>query len=112
MSDHRSQEAQAYRKLYGTARWQRRRSSQLKAHPLCKLCLGKGHVIVATVCDHVIPHRGDERLFWDAGNLQSLCGPCHSSEKQQIELHGYSNEIGLDGWPVHPLHPANRGSRA
>jgi 5-methylcytosine-specific restriction enzyme A len=24
------------------------------------------------VCDHKIPHRGDERLFWDEDNLQTL----------------------------------------
>ncbi|UGY23196.1 HNH endonuclease [Bradyrhizobium septentrionale] len=42
------------------------------------------------VCDHVIPHRGDERLFWDDGNLQTLCKACHDSAKQaeeQASLH-------------------------
>ncbi|MDE2468229.1 MAG: HNH endonuclease, partial [Bradyrhizobium sp.] len=29
------------------------------------------------VCDHVKPHRGDARLFWDPSNLQTLCKPCH-----------------------------------
>ncbi|OKO67049.1 HNH endonuclease [Bradyrhizobium sp. NAS96.2] len=37
------------------------------------------------VCDHVIPHRGDERLFWDEANLQTLCKTCHDRDKQREE---------------------------
>ncbi|UFX41809.1 HNH endonuclease [Bradyrhizobium sp. 41S5] len=37
------------------------------------------------VCDHVIPHRGDERLFWDETNLQTLCKACHDRDKQREE---------------------------
>ena len=32
----------------------------------------------ATDVDHIIPHRGDKKLFWDSGNWQSLCHECHS----------------------------------
>ncbi|MEP2204764.1 MAG: HNH endonuclease signature motif containing protein [Tateyamaria sp.] len=39
----------------------------------------------ATVVDHIIPHRGDEALFNDRNNLQSLCTPCHSRYKQRSE---------------------------
>lgn len=29
--------------------------------------------------DHVVPHRGDKNLFWNArGNWQALCVSCHS----------------------------------
>ena len=31
----------------------------------------------ATVVDHIIPHRGDKRLFWDEKNWQPLCKDCH-----------------------------------
>ncbi|MFG1256325.1 HNH endonuclease signature motif containing protein [Xanthobacter flavus] len=37
------------------------------------------------VCDHVRPHRGDPALFWDEGNLQTLCKPCHDGAKQSAE---------------------------
>nr|WP_281411231.1 HNH endonuclease [Rhizobium sp. BK316] len=38
------------------------------------------------VCDHVEPHRGDETLFWDPENLQTLCAdPCHNRHKQMLE---------------------------
>lgn len=32
---------------------------------------------MASVVDHVIPHRGDKALFWDSDNWQPLCKPCH-----------------------------------
>ena len=57
--------------------------------------------------DHVVPHRGDRQLFWDANNLQSLCKPCHAGTKQAIEARGYDHQVGNDGWPVDPKHPAN-----
>jgi hypothetical protein len=25
-----------------------------------------------------------------------------------MEINGYAPDIGLDGWPIDPLHPANR----
>ena len=30
-----------------------------------------------TVVDHIVPHRGDARLFWDEDNWQPLCKSCH-----------------------------------
>jgi hypothetical protein len=37
------------------------------------------------VCGHKIPHRGDERLFWDETNLQSLLKSCHDRAKWKAE---------------------------
>ncbi len=34
-------------------------------------------ITLATVVDHIKPHKGDERLFFDINNLQPLCKPCH-----------------------------------
>ena len=34
----------------------------------------------ATVVDHIKPHHGDQRLFWDVGNWQSLCKAHHDSK--------------------------------
>lgn len=45
--------------------------------------------MAATVADHVVPHRGDVAAFW-AGELQSLCTPCHSQAKQAEERSGGS----------------------
>lgn len=85
---------------YGLARWQRMRATQLAAEPLCRFCLDGEHVTEAMIADHVEPHRGSEALFWDPGNLQSLCASCHSRHKQ-AEEHGRTVvRFGADGWPV------------
>lgn len=90
---------------YDSARWQHLRARQLMDHPLCTICAARGIVVPATVVDHVIPHKGDWTAFV-GGRLQSLCRPCHDGAKRVIELRGYSTEIGLDGWPTDPKHPA------
>lgn len=52
-----------------------------------------GKVTAATEVDHIVPHRGDERLFRDEKNLQSLCRPCHS-RKTAVEDGGFGNYRG------------------
>jgi 5-methylcytosine-specific restriction enzyme A len=94
--------------LYATARWQRLRAYQMREHPLCAYCLETGKVVPAEVVDHVEPHHGDRTKFF-TGALQSLCKRCHDSAKRFVELHGFRPDIGLDGWPLDPNHPANRG---
>lgn len=86
MTDKRSAAAKQYRKWYKTARWQRMREAQLSAHPLCRMCHDRGIVRRASVVDHVEPHKGDEALFWDVDNHQSLCKPCHDTLKQREEV--------------------------
>lgn len=76
-----------WRGWYGTARWQGIREAQLSSQPLCSLCLEAEVVEVATVCDHLEPHRGDEDLFW-SGPFQSLCAHHHNSAKQRDEQVG------------------------
>ena len=61
-------------------RWQRARKTFLSAHPLCVRCKEKGKVVPATGVDHIIPHRGDQKLFWDQNNWQPLCKSCHDSK--------------------------------
>lgn len=57
--------------------WEKARARFLKQHPLCVECKREGRYIAATDVDHIIPHRGDERLFWDESNWQGLCSPHH-----------------------------------
>jgi hypothetical protein len=94
--------------LYESTRWRRIRKSQLSQHPMCKFCGERGIVTVATICDHVTPHRGDVIKFW-TGELQSLCLDCHLVTKRQIEERGYRLDVGLDGWPLDPRHPFYTG---
>ena len=37
------------------------------------------------VADHRQEHRGDEGLFWDEENVQTLCKPHHDGAKQRLE---------------------------
>jgi len=80
----RNRDQQGWRRWYKTARWQKLRAGQLAADPLCCKCKAAGRIVPANVCDHVERHRGDEVMFW-SGPFQSLCTPCHSSEKQREE---------------------------
>ena len=40
----------------------------------------EGRLVKATVVDHVTPHRGDKKLFWDESNWQALCKRCHDKK--------------------------------
>ena len=59
------------------AEWRRARKAFLQKHPLCAECGKAGKLTPATVVDHIIPHRGNKRLFWDEHNWQPLCKDCH-----------------------------------
>ena len=52
---------------YG-GRWQRARLLFLQANPLCVFCERVGRVELASVVDHILPHRGDQDLFWIEGS--------------------------------------------
>jgi 5-methylcytosine-specific restriction protein A len=63
------------RAIYNDRRWRGRyglRLQVLTEQPFC--ACGR----VAETVDHILPHRGDERLAFDRGNLRSLCASCHS----------------------------------
>jgi 5-methylcytosine-specific restriction protein A len=66
----------AAKRLYGR-RWRRWSAAGLIAEPLCRVCLSQDITTAATVRDHIVPHRGNEDLFWSEANIQSLCKPCH-----------------------------------
>jgi 5-methylcytosine-specific restriction protein A len=67
--------------------------------------MNEGRVEAAAIVDHVTPHEGNELLFWDAGNLQSLCKRHHEGTKRFIEHRGFDNAIGEDGYPTDPRPP-------
>jgi 5-methylcytosine-specific restriction endonuclease McrA len=62
-------------------------------------------VTAATVVDHIVPHRGNEALFWSIDNWQPLCQPCHDGAKQELEQTGTLRGCDVDGIPVDPGHP-------
>jgi len=62
------------------SKWDRERAAFLAANRRCRRCDAS-----ATVVDHIIPHKGDMKLFWQRSNWQSLCATCHSRWKQSRE---------------------------
>ena len=76
------------------------RERHLANEPLCVYCLQVDDVTEATIVDHIKEHKGDEAIFWDEGNLQSLCKRCHDSVKQREERGQDVVRFGLDGWPL------------
>ncbi len=89
-------------KWYKSARWQRIRKEQLTKEPYCQCPHHIGQHIKANIVDHIKPHRGDTRLFWDKSNLQSLTKPCHDIFKQSEEKGGAGFDKGCnpDGTPL------------
>jgi len=98
---------------YGS-RWQRARAGYLAHHPLCVDCQSRGRATIATVVDHIKPHKGDMVLFWDSSNWAPLCKPCHDS-KTAREDGGFGNKASgkprqgctVDGLPTDSKHHWN-----
>ena len=80
----RSVAARQWHKLYDQQAWRRATKAFLAANPYCTVCEAKGIMRGATATDHIIPHKGDERLFWDSTNWQPLC-PSHHAAKSARE---------------------------
>jgi 5-methylcytosine-specific restriction enzyme A len=75
-----------WRAWYKTARWQKLAwKVKVRDAFTCQMCGFMSAAKFALSVDHRQPHRGDEVLFWDEGNLQTLCKPCHDGEKQRQE---------------------------
>ena len=86
--------------LYTHSRWRSLRKRHLAREPLCHFCEREGKVTLATVVDHIEPHRGDVVKFW-AGPFMSLCKLHHDSDKQAMEKSGrVRRAFGLDGEPL------------
>jgi 5-methylcytosine-specific restriction protein A len=73
-------------------RWKRIRHNHLAKEPLCRECKAMNKITSATVVDHIIPHKGDKKLFYDPNNRQSLC-KFHHDSKTAREDGGYGNRI-------------------
>jgi len=83
-----AQPSAPWKRWYKLARWEQTRQTVFARDLFtCKMA-GCGILITERrmlVCDHVRPHRGDERLFWSQDNLQTLCKSCHDKRKQAEE---------------------------
>lgn len=71
-------------KMGYNSRWRKERRLFLIQHPACARC-GK----MATVVDHVVPHKGSQTLFWDKKNWQPLCETCHNRKTRLEDMGGW-----------------------
>jgi 5-methylcytosine-specific restriction protein A len=58
---------------YNNSKWRKLRANHIRNNPECCIC---GTTIGLTV-DHIIPPIGNEELFYDESNLQTLCQEHH-----------------------------------
>lgn len=91
LDKHTEERPSANKRGYNT-RWQKARAVYLSHHPLCAECEKHGRLTPATVVDHIVPHKGDSKLFWDKDNWQPLCKQCHD-RKTATEDGGFGRAV-------------------
>jgi len=82
-------ERRPWEKWYHRAQWRNLRTLVLARDPICMW--KEGCTAPSTDADHIIPHRGDYRMFCDLTNLQGLCHE-HHSKKTSREDAGFGNQ--------------------
>jgi len=85
----------AAKRGYGR-KWQVASKGYLATHPFCVKCLEKGEYVQAECVDHIVPHKGDMSLFWNADNWQALCHSCHN-KKTATEDGGFGHKVVAKG---------------
>ena len=69
-------------------KWAKASKAYLAQNPRCacgKDCCPDGCNRPSEVTDHKIPHRGDQRIFWDQGNWQPLAKVCHDRKTARTD---------------------------
>ena len=74
----------AAKRGYGR-RWKRATEQYRIDHPFCVECEKEGRDTPMFAVDHIRAHCGDERLFWDEDNWQSLCETHHNQKTRAGE---------------------------
>jgi len=81
------------RAWYKTARWRALREAVIKRDG--QTCQRTGVALVgrypagnSPVVDHIRPHGGDPKLFWDMANLQTVSRDYHDTTKRTLERRG------------------------
>lgn len=85
----KEQRPSSCRRGYGY-RWQQTSAAYLQAHPIAVDWFGthNGVIYAAEVVDHIRPHKGDIKLFWDPDNWQGLTKVDHN-RKTALEDGGF-----------------------
>ena len=86
-----------------TRRWEKARARYLSAHPVCVECEAEGRPRTGNEVDHIIPHMGDQKLFWDEDNWQTLCKTHHSQKTVQERKDWASILLPIISKPLIPV---------
>jgi len=112
----------------GGSKWRAKRKRVFERdHYLCQICKRNGKVTSVElhgskhgVCDHIKPLA--EGGTDNDENLECICQDCDRLKTHNEAARGrgaapvehitpsFSKEVGLDGWPIDPMHPANLAS--
>jgi 5-methylcytosine-specific restriction enzyme A len=68
---------------YRSPIWKAIKRHRLAAEPQCRECAVEGRTEPATHVDHIEPHQGEESLFMQYENTQSLCRDHHNAHRYQ-----------------------------
>jgi 5-methylcytosine-specific restriction protein A len=58
------------------SKWDKASKTFVKNHPICMIC----GIRPSAVTDHIVPHKGDMKLFWNKSNWQAACEHCHNAK--------------------------------
>jgi 5-methylcytosine-specific restriction protein A len=115
MTDHRTSEAEAYRRLYKLAAWCAvphglRWRVLVRDLFTCQRCGYSTHHTKELVAHHKTPHKGDYNRFFDEANVITWCKTCHDGPAQSEDRTGIADERGVDasGRPTSAAHPWNK----
>lgn len=75
----------------------RLRAELLRREPICRLCMAKGRITVATIADHVTPIAKGGAVH-DINNLQPVCALCHQDKSNADRGFRVKRHIAADGW--------------
>lgn len=73
--------------FYNARQWRNDRKLFLEYNPYCYECTQEGVVVLANVCDHIIPIETYGGAVWSWLNRQGLC-TTHHQRKRQKERNG------------------------
>lgn len=103
VSEYDKQRGNRHQRGY-TNKWDKARKGFLARHPWCKVCEAAGRKTEAVAVDHIEPHGGNMRLFWNRSNWQPICHACHNAKTRAEERGTHMIGCGLDGWPIDKTH--------
>lgn len=107
-SSDRTPAGERVKQWYDTPQWRELRRKHLLRYPYCNCPQHRGKRVRANIVDHIEPHHGNEALFWDQNNLQSLTKECHDGPKRRKEKSGLWPGSDANGEPADPEHPWHR----